>query len=475
MTPRTLYDKLWDAHVVGTLPGDADLLYIDRHLVNEVTSPQAFERLRRRKLTVRRPDLTLAVADHNVPTTARRSANGRPLPIGDAASAEQVQTLAANCADAGIVCVGMHSPRQGIVHVVGPELGFTLPGTTVVCGDSHTSAHGALGALAFGIGTTQVEEVLALQALPMRRSRSMEVAVRGAFAVGVTAKDLVLAIVGTIGSAGASGFAVEYRGETISALSIEARLTLCNMTIEAGATSGLIAPDEVTFAYVHGRPCAPSGAAWDEALSYWRTLRSDDGASFDRSLAIDAACIAPMVTWGTSPDQVVAIDATVPEPAAIADPLEREAAERALAYMGLVPGQRLDTVPVENVFIGSCTNGRIEDLRSAAAIVKGRRVAERVRQALVVPGSSAVKRQAEAEGLDRIFTDAGFQWRESGCSMCLGMNPDKVPPGERCASTSNRNFVGRQGPGARTHLMSPPMAAAAAIAGRLQDVRTFAR
>lgn len=473
MIPRTLYDKLWDAHVVCGLPGGTDLLFVDRHLVYEVTSPQAFDSLRQRGLAVRRPDLTLALADHNVPTKPHLDGRGQRQPIADRASAEQIDALRRNAEESGIRYFDMFSPRHGIVHVVGPELGFTLPGTTLVCGDSHTSAHGALGALAFGIGTSQVEEVLAVQALPMRRARSMEVAIDGGLGAGVTAKDLALAIIGEIGSAGAQGHAVEYRGEAVAALSIEARLTLCNMAVEAGAITGIIAPDDLVFAYLEGRPLSPTGSEWDAAVAYWKTLKTDDGAAFDKRVAVDAAAVAPMVTWGTSPDQVVAITGTVPDPSALSDKSAREGAEQALDYMGLIPGQPLDEIAIENVFIGSCTNGRIEDLRAAAQILRGRHIASTVHQALVVPGSSSVRRQAEAEGLDRVFIDAGFEWRESGCSMCLGMNPDKVPSGQRCASTSNRNFIGRQGPGARTHLLSPAMAAAAAIAGRLQDSRSF--
>jgi 3-isopropylmalate/(R)-2-methylmalate dehydratase large subunit len=385
----------------------------------------------------------------------------------------QVETLRSNTADAGIPYLGPDDAGQGIVHVVGPEQGFTLPGATLVCGDSHTSAHGALGALAFGIGTSDLEHVLAAQTLWLRRSRTMEVRLDGKLGPGVTPKDLILAIIGEIGVAGARGHVVEYRGEAVRDLSIEGRLTLCNMSIEAGARAGLIAPDEKIFAWLEGRPRAPAGQAWKAALAWWRGLRTDEGARFDRSVALDAAAVAPMVTWGTSPDQVAAIDAEVPDPDLFPDQAQQEAAHRALAYMDLAPGQRLDRIAVTNVFIGSCTNSRIEDLRAAAEVLRGRHVAANIRQALVVPGSGLVKRQAEAEGLDRIFTRAGFEWREPGCSMCLGMNPDQVPPGERCASTSNRNFIGRQGPGARTHLVSPAMAAAAAVAGRLADVRKF--
>ena len=470
-TPRTLYQKIWDAHVIEQRPDGTCLIYIDRHLVHEVTSPQAFEGLRAAGRRVRRPDLTLAVPDHNLPTTARVDGNGDRLPIADPASAAQLSALEANVAAFGVPYFDDRSVNQGIVHVIGPEQGFTLPGTTLVCGDSHTAAHGALGALAFGIGTSEVEHVLATQTLLLAPSRTMEVQVHGELGFGVTAKDLILTIIGKIGAAGGAGHVIEYRGDTIAALSIEARLTVCNMSIEAGARSGLIAPDEKSFAYLAGRPMAPKGAAWDECVARWRSLHSDPGATFDKIVRIDATMIAPSVTWGTSPDDVVDIGGVVPDPATIADPAKRSAAIRALDYMGLTPGMPMQAIPVENIFIGSCTNSRIEDLRAAAAVISGRKLHPNIRQALVVPGSGLVKRQAEAEGLDRIFIEAGFEWREPGCSMCLGMNPDKVPPGERSASTSNRNFVGRQGPGARTHLVSPAMAAAAAINGRLSDVR----
>ncbi|OYY90900.1 MAG: 3-isopropylmalate dehydratase large subunit [Sphingomonas sp. 28-66-16] len=471
MRPTTLYEKIWNEHVVERRDDGTCLIYIDRHLVHEVTSPQAFEGLRIAGRQVRRPDLTLAVPDHNLPTTARVDAEGRRLPIADPASAEQLAALEANVAEFGVPYINDRAAAQGIVHVVGPEQGFTLPGTTLVCGDSHTAAHGALGALAFGIGTSEVEHVLATQTLQLAPSRTMEVRVDGALGLGVTAKDLILTIIGRIGAAGGTGHVIEYRGSTIEALSIEARLTVANMSIEAGARSGLIAPDEKTFAYLEGRPMAPKGDDWDRMVGYWRTLRSDDGARFDRSVRIDAASVAPSVTWGTSLDDVIDVTGVVPDPASFADPARRATATKALAYMGLTPGQAITDIAIDNVFIGSCTNSRIEDLRSAAALLDGRHIHERIRQALVVPGSGLVKRQAEAEGLDRIFIAAGFDWREPGCSMCLGMNPDKVPAGERCASTSNRNFVGRQGPGARTHLLSPAMAAAAAINGRLSDVR----
>ncbi|MDF2604633.1 3-isopropylmalate dehydratase large subunit [Sphingomonas sp.] len=468
--PLTLYEKVWAAHVVERRDDGTCLIYIDRHLVHEVTSPQAFEGLRVAGRRVRRPDLTLAVPDHNLPTTARVDAEGRELPIADAESATQLSALRQNVADFGVPYIDALAAEQGIVHVVGPEQGFTLPGTTVVCGDSHTSAHGALGALAFGIGTSEVEHVLATQTLLLSPSRTMEVRVEGTLGFGVTPKDVILAIIGRIGAAGGTGYVIEYTGNVIREMSVEGRLTVANMSIEAGARAGMIAPDETTFAYIKGRPMAPKGADWDKAVAWWRTLATDPGARYDRTVVIDASEIAPALTWGTSPEDVVSITGTVPEPDSYADASKREAARKSLDYMGLTPGTRLQDVPVQHVFIGSCTNSRIEDLRAAAAVADGRRVADGVR-AMVVPGSGLVKRQAEAEGLDRIFTAAGFEWREPGCSMCLAMNPDKVPPGERCASTSNRNFVGRQGPGARTHLLSPAMAAAAAVTGHLVDVR----
>ena len=468
--PRTLYEKVWDAHVVARRDDGTCLVYIDRHLVHEVTSPQAFEGLRVAGRPVRRPDLTLAVPDHNLPTTARVDAAGRELPIADVESANQLATLRANVAAFGVPYIDALAPEQGIVHVVGPESGFSLPGTTLVCGDSHTSAHGGLGALAFGIGTSEVEHVLATQTLLLQPSKTMEVRVEGALGFGVTAKDVVLAIIGRIGAAGGTGHVIEYTGDTIRSLSVEGRLTVANMSIEAGARAGLIAPDEATFAYLKGRRLAPAGDAWDRAVAWWRTLPSDAGATYEKVVRIDATRIAPTLTWGTSPEDVAPITGVVPAPESFADPSKQAAARKSLDYMGLTPGTRMQDVPVQHVFIGSCTNSRIEDLRAAASVADGWRVADGVR-ALVVPGSGLVKRQAEAEGLDRIFTDAGFEWREPGCSMCLAMNPDKVPPGERCASTSNRNFVGRQGPGARTHLLSPTMAAAAAVTGRLADVR----
>lgn len=469
--PRTLYEKIWDAHVVERRDDGTSLIYIDRHLVHEVTSPQAFEGLRAAGRRVRRPDLTLAVPDHNLPTTARVGADGRRLPIADPASAGQLAALERNVAEFGVPYIGATDAHQGIVHVVGPELGFTLPGTTLVCGDSHTAAHGALGSLAFGIGTSEVEHVLATQTLLLKPSKTMEIRVDGALGLGVTPKDLILAIVGRIGAAGGTGYVIEYRGQAFREMSIEGRLTVANMSIEAGARSGLFAPDDETFGYLKGRPMAPTGEDWERLVAWWKTLPSDEGAIFDASVTLDAGAIAPNVTWGTSPEDVVPITGVVPDPDSFDDPAKREAARKSLDYMGLAPGTAMRDVPVEHIFIGSCTNSRIEDLRAAADVVRGKRVSGGVRQALVVPGSGLVKRQAEAEGLDRVFTEAGFEWREPGCSMCLAMNPDKVPAGERCASTSNRNFVGRQGPGARTHLMSPAMAAAAAVSGRLADVR----
>ncbi|CAN5180595.1 3-isopropylmalate dehydratase large subunit [soil metagenome] len=469
--PRTLYEKIWDAHVVERRDDGTCLIYIDRHLVHEVTSPQAFEGLRLAGRTVRRPDLTLAVPDHNLPTTARLDAQGRRIPIADRESAQQLEALETNAPAFGIRYIGPSDAEQGIVHVVGPEQGFTLPGATLVCGDSHTAAHGALGALAFGIGTSEVEHVLATQTLLLKQSKTMEVRVEGTLGFGVSPKDVVLEIIARTGTAGGTGHVIEYRGSTFRAMSIEGRLTVANMAIEGGARSGLFAPDETTFAYVKGRPMAPKGADWDAAVAYWKTLVTDEGATFDKSLFIDAADIAPNVTWGTSPEDVVAITGIVPDPDSFADASKRAQAVKALDYMGLTGGQRMQDVTVEHIFIGSCTNSRIEDLRAAASVMQGRHIAGTIKQALVVPGSGLVKRQAEAEGLDRIFIEAGFEWREPGCSACLGMNPDKVPSGERCASTSNRNFMGRQGPGARTHLVSPAMAAAAAITGRLADVR----
>jgi 3-isopropylmalate/(R)-2-methylmalate dehydratase large subunit len=462
--PRTLFDKIWDAHVVERLGDGTCVLYIDRHLVHEVTSPQAFEGLRAAGRRVRRPDATIAVVDHNVPTSDR--AHG----IAEPESRLQVETLEANVAEFGVPYFPLLDERQGIVHVIGPEQGISLPGMTIVCGDSHTSTHGALGALAFGIGTSEVEHVLATQTLRLAPAKNMLVRVDGAVGPGVGAKDIVLAIIGRIGTAGGNGHVIEYAGEAIRALDMAGRLTVCNMSIEAGARAGLIAPDETTFAYVKDRPFSPKGEAFERAVDYWRTLPSDEGAVYDKTVVIDAAAIAPMVTWGTNPEAVLPITGVVPDPDDVADESKRTAMRRMLDYMALKPGTKLVDVPIDVVFIGSCTNSRIEDLRAAAHVARGRHVAEGVR-ALVVPGSGLVKTQAEAEGLDRILIDAGFEWREPGCSMCLAMNPDKLQPGQRSASTSNRNFEGRQGPGGRTHLVSPAMAAAAAVTGRLTDVR----
>ncbi|MDE3204713.1 MAG: 3-isopropylmalate dehydratase large subunit [Acidobacteriota bacterium] len=456
--PSTLADKVWERHVVRAAEGEPDLLYIDLHLVHEVTSPQAFDGLRLNGRSVRRPDLTIATMDHNVPTTDITG------PVEDPVSARQMEVLAANCQEFGIRLFPMGDPHQGIVHIIGPELGLTQPGMTIVCGDSHTSTHGAFGALAFGIGTSEVEHVLATQTLPQQRPRTMAVEVSGRLPDGVTPKDLILAVIGQIGTGGGMGHIIEYRGEAVRALSMEGRMTVCNMSIEAGARAGMVAPDDTTFAYLEGRPHAPSGAAWEKALDDWRSLATDDGAAFDRSVTIDGAGLTPHVSWGTNPAQVAPIGSAVPSPDDFDDPAAREAAGRALAYMGLTAGTPLRDVAVDTVFIGSCTNGRIEDLRAAAAVLEGRHVAPSVR-ALVVPGSGQVKEQAEREGLDRVFSAAGFEWRNPGCSMCLAMNPDKLAPGERAASTSNRNFEGRQGRGGRTHLVSPAVAAATAVAG----------
>ncbi|PSL84482.1 3-isopropylmalate dehydratase large subunit [Variovorax sp. WS11] len=464
LSPRTLFDKIWAQHVVMQRDDGQSLLYVDRHLVQDGSAP-AFQMLRQRGLPVRRPDLAFATPDHYVPTASRDLAR-----IADPEKRAMAQALADDCAASGIRFFGLDDARQGIVHVVGPEQGLSLPGMLIVCGDSHTSTHGALGALAFGIGASEVAHVLATQTLWQRKPRTLRVSVDGRLGDGVTAKDLILAIIGRIGAAGATGHVVEYAGEAIRALSMEARMTVCNMSIEAGARAGMIAPDDTTFAWLAGRPQAPAGADWDAALARWRLLPGDEGAAFDRELALHAGEIAPMVTWGTSPEDVLPISGRVPDPAQAGDADRRAAMQGALAYMGLAPGQRLEDIAVQRVFIGSCTNGRIEDLRSAAAVARGRRVAEGV-EAWVVPGSGLVKQQAEDEGLDAVFRAAGFQWRHAGCSMCLGTNGDQVAPGQRCASTSNRNFVGRQGPGARTHLMSPAMAAAAAVTGRLTDVR----
>ena len=464
--PRTLFDKIWDGHVVDVGDDGTCLLYIDRHLVHEVTSPQAFEGLRAAGRAVRRPDATLAVADHNVPTT------GRAGPIEDEESRIQVETLEKNVAEFGIPYFSMDDVRQGIVHIIGPEQGFTLPGLTIVCGDSHTATHGAFGSLAFGIGTSEVEHVLATQTLVQRRAKNMRITVEGDLAAGVGAKDLILAVIGRIGTAGGTGHVIEYAGHAVRGLSMEGRMTVCNMSIEAGARAGLIAPDATTLEYLEGKPLAPKGGAWQQAVAHWQTLVSDDGAAYDAEETLAAADIAPHVTWGTSPQDVLPITGRVPDPAAEADENRRLAMQRSLDYMGLAPGTLLEEIPIDRVFIGSCTNGRIEDLRAAAAVVKGRTIADHV-GAMVVPGSGLVKEQAESEGLDAVFIEAGFEWREPGCSMCLAMNADKLEPEERCASTSNRNFEGRQGKGGRSHLMSPVMAAAAAVAGRLADVRTL--
>jgi 3-isopropylmalate/(R)-2-methylmalate dehydratase large subunit len=457
-TPATLAEKVWQRHVVRAAEGEPDLLYIDLHLVHEVTSPQAFDGLRLGGRRARRPDLTVATMDHNVPTTSLAE------PMKDPISARQMEVLAANCAEFEIELFPMGHANQGIVHIIGPELGLTQPGMTVVCGDSHTSTHGAFGALAFGIGTSEVEHVLATQTLPQERPKTMSVNVEGDVPVGVTAKDIVLAIIGRIGTGGGIGHVIEYRGSAIRALSMEGRMTVCNMSIEAGARAGMVAPDDTTFAYVEGRRFAPKGENWERAVEDWRSLVTEDGASFDKEIHIDAASLAPHVTWGTNPGQVVRLDQAVPDPDSFAEPSARESGQRALAYMGLAAGTPMREVRVDTVFIGSCTNARIEDLRAAASVLEGRTVAPGLR-ALVVPGSGQVKVQAENEGLDRVFVTAGFEWRNPGCSMCLAMNPDKLAPGERCASTSNRNFEGRQGRGGRTHLVSPAVAAATAVAG----------
>ena len=463
---RTLFDRVWDAHVVRDLAERVALLYVDLHLVHEVTSPQAFAGLKREKRTVRRPERTLATVDHNVPT------GERSLPIADPVAARQVDALSTNAREFGIELFDLRSPGQGIVHVIGPELGATQPGMVIVCGDSHTATHGAFGAFALGIGTSEVEHVLATQCIVLNKPRNLEARITGRRAPGVSAKDLILALIGKIGTAGASGHVIEYTGDAVRALSMEERMTVCNMSIEAGARAGMIAPDEVTYAYLEGRPRAPAGPAWTRALEHWKMFRSDAGARYDAQVRLDAATVGPQVTWGTTPGMVADITGRIPDPTQLATAHEREAAARALEYMGLVPGTPLQGIPIDRVFLGSCTNARIEDLRAAAAIVRGRHVAARVR-ALVVPGSQRVKAQAEEEGLDRVFTEAGFEWRNAGCSMCLGMNDDVLGPGERCAATSNRNFEGRQGRGGRTHLMSPAMAAAAAIEGHLVDVRAW--
>ena len=460
--PKTLFDRIWESHVVREEPGEPALVYIDLHLVHEVTSPQAFEGLRLAGRRVRRPDLTIATMDHNVPTDEG--------PVTDPLARAQLDALRENCAEFGVPLYATGSGREGIVHVIGPELGLTQPGITIVCGDSHTSTHGAFGTLAFGIGTSEVEHVLATQCLPQRRPKTMRVRFSGAVPLGVTAKDVILGAIGQVGVSGGAGHALEYAGEVIRGFSMESRMTVCNMSIEAGARAGMVAPDDTTFAYLEGRPGAPQGAAWERALDRWRALRSDEDAVFDREVEIDVAALPPQVTWGTNPGMVAPVDGRVPDPGDLAEADERGAAERALSYMALEPGTPIEDIHVDRVFIGSCTNACIEDLRLAAAVVAGRHVHPSVR-AMVVPGSASVKRQAEEEGLDRVFEQAGFEWRRAGCSMCLGMNPDILAPGERCASTSNRNFEGRQGRGGRTHLVSPAMAAAAAVAGHFTDVR----
>lgn len=469
MAAKTLYDKIWDSHLVHDDPSGTSLIYIDRQLVHEVTSPQAFEGLRMSGRKVRRPDATLAVADHNVPTTPDRAQG-----IKDETSRIQVQTLEDNCAEFGVQYFKMDDKRQGVVHIVGPEQGFTQPGMTIVCGDSHTSTHGAFGALAFGIGTSEVEHVLATQTLIQKHAKNMRVTINGKAPVGVTAKDLVLAVIGKIGTAGGTGYVIEYTGQAIKDLTMEGRMTVCNMSIEAGARAGLIAPDETTFEYLKGRPMAPKGDDWEKAVAYWKTLQPDADAKYDEEVVLDAAEIVPQVTWGTSPQDVAPVNGYVPDPEDIEDEARRSAVTRSLEYMDLKAGTRLQDVKVDKIFIGSCTNGRIEDFREAAKVAKGRKVAPNVKLAMVVPGSGLVKEQAEKEGLDKIFTEAGFEWREAGCSMCLAMNADRLEPGERCASTSNRNFEGRQGRGGRTHLMSPAMAAAAAVTGHIIDVRELA-
>ncbi|MFN2628156.1 MAG: 3-isopropylmalate dehydratase large subunit [Gaiellaceae bacterium] len=459
---KTLFEKIWESHVVAEPEGEPALLYVDLHLIHEVTSPQAFEGLRLEGRPVRRPDLSVATMDHNVPTEEG--------PVRDPLAHRQLEALRANCEEFGVPLFATGSGREGIVHVIGPELGLTQPGMTIVCGDSHTSTHGAFGALAFGVGTSEVEHVLATQCLPQRRPRTMRLSFSGELPPGVTSKDAILAAIGQIGVAGGVGHVIEYAGEAMRGLTMENRMTICNMSIEAGARAGMIAPDETTYAYLEGRPGAPQGAAWERALDRWRALATEPGASFDSEVTVDVAGLAPQVTWGTNPEMVVPVHGEVPDPSDYDDPEQRSAVERALAYMGLVPRTRIEDIAVDRVFIGSCTNARIEDLRAAAIVVAGRSVHPSVR-ALVVPGSAGVKRQAEAEGLDRVFTDAGFEWRRAGCSMCLGMNPDILEPGERCASTSNRNFEGRQGSGGRTHLVSPALAAAAALAGHFVDPR----
>ena len=464
MKPRTLFEKIWDDHVVHKQEDGTCLIYIDRHLVHEVTSPQAFEGLRMAGRGVRRVQNTLAVMDHNVPTT------DRSLPIEQEDSRIQIETLRENCEEFGVTLFDLTDTRQGIVHIIGPEQGFTLPGMTIVCGDSHTSTHGAFGALAFGIGTSEVEHVLATQTLIQKPAKNMRITVNGKLGTGVTAKDMILAIIGKIGTAGGNGHVIEYAGEAVRNLSMEGRMTICNMSIEGGARAGLVAPDETTFNYIKGRPMAPKGEDWDKAVEYWKTLPSDDGATYDKEIVLQGEDIAPTVTWGTTPEDVVAITGAVPSPSDFDDENKRASVERMLDYMGLTPGTKMVDIPVDKVFIGSCTNARIEDLREVAKVANGKKVADGV-EAMIVPGSGLVKAQAEDEGIADILKDAGFDWREPGCSMCLGMNPDQLAPGERCASTSNRNFEGRQGRGGRTHLLSPAMAAAAAITGKLTDIR----
>ena len=464
--PKTMLDKIWDAHLVHEEPGQATILYMDLHLVHEVTSPQAFDGLRMAGRQVRRPDLTVCTVDHNVPTS------DRALPVTDETSRRQIEALTNNCSEFGLTLYDMRSPGQGIVHIIGPEQGYTQPGKTIVCGDSHTATHGAFGALAMPIGTTQIEQVLSTQCLGVAKPKSMEVRVDGVLPTGVTAKDVILGVIGRIGVDGGIGHAIEYTGEVIRSLSMEGRMTVCNMSIEAGARTGMVAPDDTTFEYVRGRPYAPQGEEFEAAVERWRALASDPDAVYDRVVQIDAAALVPFVTWGTNPGMVVPVTGRVPNPASLDTDRERDAAERALVYMGLEPDTAIQDIRLNNVFIGSCTNSRIEDLRAAAAVVKGHKTHSDV-YAMVVPGSTAIKIQAEAEGLDLIFKDAGLDWREAGCSMCLGMNPDILQPGQRCASTSNRNFEGRQGPGGRTHLVSPQMAAAAAIAGHFVDIREW--
>ena len=466
MPKQTMYEKIWDTHLVRSSEDEVPILYIDTHLVHEVTSPQAFEGLRINNRKVRRPELTFATMDHNVPTT------DRSLPIKDLIAAKQMETLSQNCKEFDIPLYDINSPDQGIVHVIGPELGITQPGMTIVCGDSHTSTHGALGALAFGIGTSEIEHVLATQCLLQQKSETFEIRVDGTLPYGVTAKDIILSIIGHIGIDGGNGAVVEYTGSTIRSLSIEERMTVCNMSIEAGARAGMIAPDDTTYEYLAGKRFAPKDEEFDDAVERWKQLPTDDGATYDKTLTLDAADIAPQVTWGTNPGMVTDVTGQVPDPANMSSQDEKRATEHALEYMGLIPGTPMTDIPVERVFIGSCTNSRISDLRAAAEVAKGKKVADSV-SAMVVPGSQAVKRQAEAEGLDKIFQSAGFEWREAGCSMCLGMNPDTLTPGQRCASTSNRNFEGRQGKGGRTHLVSPQMAAATAVTGHFVDIRTF--